>query len=63
MKGIINKLQKLRLSHYCCDDEWYSCPKSPGGCADDQSEDECNCGADRHNKILDEIIENLNDSQ
>lgn len=37
--------------HFCCDeDNWYSCPKAPGGCSDELVEEgECNCGADRHN--------------
>ena len=36
------------------DDPFYSCPKSPDGCADDsQPKDVCNCGADKHNAAVD----------
>ena len=49
------KLEQLRLSHRTCEDPWYSCPKS-GDCCNDNAADECDCGADEHNKILDEIL-------
>lgn len=60
MQHLIDKINSLRQSHYTCDDCWYSCPKSNG-------EDEynycgpedvtvCICGADQHNKIIDEIV-------
>ena len=41
LNGVINEQLKIR-NHYECE---YSCPKSEGGCADD----ECTCGADSHN--------------
>lgn len=41
--------------HYVCDDDcWYSCPKS-GECCDDKQVG-CNCGADRHNKKVEDLI-------
>ncbi len=49
-------LEVLRLGHYTCEDCWYSCPKSEGGSCDDRESDQCNCGADTHNAILDAII-------
>ena len=61
-KGLIRKklllLQDMCYRHHdFCEDSWYSCPKAEGGCAnEDYEEDECNCGADRHNKILDDTI-------
>lgn len=43
-------------SHYHCDDNWYSCPLAPDGCADDQqTPGVCNCGAAEHNaKVTEE---------
>lgn len=48
-------VESLRSGHYDCEDCWYSCPKSDH-CCDDTAGDECNCGADDQNKIIDEII-------
>ena len=59
MDDLISDLELLRLEH--CDndeDRWYSCPKS-GNCLDDRQGNECNCGTDRHNAILDGIIERV----
>jgi hypothetical protein len=54
---VLKELEKLRRTHYSCDEDcWYSCPKAEGGCCDDNAGTECNCGADVHNKILDNII-------
>ncbi len=54
--NILVELEKLRRHHTYCDDCWYSCPKAEDGCCNDQAGDECNCGADKHNAILDGII-------
>lgn len=54
--NIFNELEKLRRRHFICDDPWYSCPQSEDGCANDMAGDECNCGADAYNAILDGII-------
>lgn len=35
--------EELAGGHYACDDGWYSCPLSEGGCFDDREEG-CNCG-------------------
>ncbi len=61
MKSIIKKLEKLRLDHYICEDSWYSCPKSGDSC--NEYFNGCNCGADKHNKILDQIIDKLKRSK
>ena len=54
---IVHELEKLRISHYQnYEDCWYSCPKSPDGCCNDNAGDECTCGADKHNAKLDEIL-------
>ena len=55
--NIIEEFEKLRKKHYYCEDCWYSCPKAEDGCCnEDFSDNKCNCGADEHNAILDEII-------
>lgn len=52
-----NELEKLRIAHYSCEDNWYSCPKSEDGCCNDMwPKDECNCGADKHNAILETAL-------
>ena len=48
-------LKSLRQSHYMCEDKWYSCPLSEEGCADER-QTECNCDAERINKIIDEAL-------
>lgn len=52
---LIAKLECLKISHYVCEDCWYSCPKSEKSCCDDRQED-CNCGADKHNAEIDSLI-------
>ena len=49
-------LPELERGHYYCDDCWYSCPKAVDGCCDERQGDECNCGADKYNQLLSEII-------
>lgn len=56
MADLPSKLEELRRSHAECEDCWYSCPKSEGGCCNDHVGEDCTCGADYHNTILDEII-------
>lgn len=52
-------LEAMRLlamrEHYTCDDTWYSCPKSPEGCANEGNGDECICGADEHNAKVERL--------
>ena len=49
-------LTKLRVEHLYVDDCWYSCPKSIEGCCDDSKGDDCNCGADAHNAVIDAAL-------
>ncbi len=52
----INKLLKLaKREHYYCQDCWYTCPQHPEGTCNDTKGDECDCGADRINKEIEEI--------
>jgi len=52
-KEAIEQLLTLsQRSHYSCEDEWYSCPMSDGGCYNDSFEKKCNCGADEHNQMV-----------
>ncbi len=55
----ISKLEDLKMQHHYNDEDgWYSCPKNPEGCADDD-ETECNCGAEYHNKKVDLLIREI----
>jgi len=57
-KQIIEFLESLKQQHYINDEDcWYSCPKS-GECCDHYISG-CNCGADDHNKKIDEFINKL----
>jgi len=56
---VFKELERLRQAHRYCDDCWYSCPKNPDGCCDYLAGNECNCGADEHNTVLDKVIEYL----
>lgn len=48
-------LEGLRLKHKVCEDSWYSCPMSEEGCVN-PSDSGCTCGAENHNKRLDDIL-------
>lgn len=48
-------MHPLKREHYTCEDCWYSCPLSEDGCCDGRSRG-CNCGADEHNKKVDELL-------
>jgi hypothetical protein len=50
---------KARREHYYCEDPWYSCPKATDGCVNDESGDECNCGADEHNSEVEALLARL----
>lgn len=50
-------IESLRLKHRDVGDCWYSCPKSEGGCCnDDYADDECTCEADKHNATVDALL-------
>ena len=62
IKEIIELLPQLKQEHHYCEDTFYSCPKEPTeGCCDPNEGDECNCGADKHNERLDNIIKRFQD--
>jgi hypothetical protein len=49
-------LESLRVNgHYECEDNWYSCPKHPDYCGEDDR-DVCTCGTDRQNAIIDAAL-------
>ena len=49
-------LLRAKRPHYYCEDSWYSCPKAPDGCADENQGDECNCGADAWNAEIEAAL-------
>jgi hypothetical protein len=54
---LLSTLNQLRREHFECEDCWYSCPKSEGGCCNSEQGKDCNCGADQHNAIIDAAIQ------
>ena len=44
----------LDISHYSCDDSYYACPKTKDG-EDYHGKGDCNCGAERRIKEVEEI--------
>lgn len=60
---VIEKLFSLKVlalrGHYYCNDCWYTCPKHPEGCCNDDVGPDCNCGADRHNKKVEELWDDI----
>lgn len=56
--NLLEDLNSLRLSHYECEDCYYSCPLSERYCGNSWSK-ECDCGATDHNATLDRVIEHL----
>lgn len=53
---LIGGLRRLRREHRYVEDCWYSCPKAEDGCCDTAQGDECNCGAETHNALVDSLI-------
>lgn len=54
-KELSEALTSLKIFHYVNDEDcWYSCPES-GECCD-SSKSGCNCGANDHNKRIDDLI-------
>lgn len=60
---MLAKLESLRRSHHCCEDGWWSCPKQPNWFRGDHSQGgpdmDCDCGADKANATLDEVLAEL----
>ena len=61
VRPLVEKLAGLaRMSHYGCDDRWYSCPKHDDGTANEfKTPGECDCGADEHNAKVDALAARL----
>lgn len=59
---VMKALESLKLQHHYCDDSWYNCPLHPDGCANAYEEYACNCGAEKHNAKVDEIITELSNN-
>ena len=54
---LVGGLRRLRRPHRDVEDCWYSCPKSEGGCCNDAiPADECDCGADTLNALVDALL-------
>jgi len=52
--------KEFPISHYYCEDCWYSCPLAEEGCCDEEAGDECNCGAvEKHEEIWKFIVKNF----
>ena len=60
---LVNRLERLRRRHRYVEDSWYSSPKAEDGCCDDGAGDECNCGADEHNELLDALIRDVKEGR
>ncbi len=43
-EAAIRKRCEELVTHYYCEDPWYSCPKAEDGCANDAAGTECDCG-------------------
>jgi len=56
VRELVDSLEKCKQGHYECEDCWYSCPKSEEGCCDDRGGEECNCGADKLNVLIDAAV-------
>ena len=61
VRPLAERLASLaRMSHYVCEDRWYSCPKHEDGSAnEDKAPDECDCGADERNAEVDALAAEL----
>ena len=56
---LVDALQKLRREHHVCEeDNWFSCPKS-GQCLKDGHSDQCDCGADEANSLIDAVLQSI----
>lgn len=52
MSDLAKRLRE-KVSHYECEDCWYSCPKS-GECCNENAGTDCTCGADDENALREE---------
>ena len=56
IRTLRDALIAAKISHYVCEDCFYSCPKSGQCCDDDADPEKCYCGADAHNAKIDEAL-------
>lgn len=56
MQQVSALIEKGQKRHYDCEDSWYACPLSEGGCANPAwDKTDCTCGASQYNEILDAV--------
>lgn len=61
-KRLRKALEQCRQTHTICTDGWFSCPKSEEGCLDERKGDDCTCGADATNAIIDAALNTIIDN-
>ena len=49
-------LKQSRMEHYSCEDDWYSCPDAKG-------HGKCDCGAEEHNKIINDALAQIEEGK
>jgi hypothetical protein len=49
-------LKQSRMEHYSCEDDWYSCPNVKG-------HGKCDCGAEEHNKIINDALAQIEEKK
>ena len=49
-------LKQSRMEHYSCEDDWYSCPDAKG-------HGKCDCGAEEHNKIINDALAKIEEGK
>lgn len=59
LSELYNDIEKLKMHHYTCDDDWHSCPKSEEGCGNELQGDECTCGAEYTNDKIDSVLNKI----
>ena len=57
VRELVTMLRESKRVHFWVDeDNWYSCPKAPDGCSNEDRGTECLCGADEWNAKIDELL-------
>jgi hypothetical protein len=56
---LVEALIGSKREHRYCEDDWYSCPKHPDGCLNPSEGTECNCGAEKWNNHIDEVLKEV----
>lgn len=55
MSRLVESLENLKMTHYECEDGWYSCPMAENYYGP-ETEKNCTCGADIQNKNIEKIL-------